>query len=80
MHDENARIRGFLVKTDSGRWAIEYEEDGGGEWEITSGEVFEYNLGDGWKRTRMEHARPGGYYPVDGATLHQGLPARIPRV
>jgi hypothetical protein len=76
MQDENARARGFLVKTDSGRWAIETER---GEWDLTSGDVFEYNLGDGWKRTRMEHAHPGGYYPVDGATLHQGLPARIPR-
>lgn len=70
-------VRGFLIKTPGGRWAIASE--GSDPWEITSGEVFEYNLGDGWIKTRMEHAHPDGYYPIDGATLRPGLPARIGR-
>lgn len=72
-------INGKLEKNDSGRWVIKSEFDLE-EWrscELTSGSVFQVQIGGYWIRTRIESSN-GEYYAVEpGIKLEVGLPARI---
>lgn len=61
--------RGFLQRTDTGRWSI------GPRYELTSGEGFEVNLDRQWVRVRMEHDGTA-YYTIPGVVLFEGLEAR----
>ena len=69
-----ATREGKLMKVDTGRWAIKYDDQYDYE-EITSGEVFEIQILGVWHKVRME-SRDRGYYSVPSFPLKEGLGAR----
>jgi hypothetical protein len=70
-------MAGELRMQPSGRWAVCMP--GQSPIEITSGELFRIEVEghEGLQVTRMEHARPGGYYAVAGYPLRDGLRAAL---
>ena len=65
---------GKLVKRDTGRWAVDYGEDGFDE--ITSGDMFELKVLGVWQKARMESFQ-GKYYSIPELPLRVRLTARL---